>query len=724
MPSVRTVVRTLIAAFLIATPLLAAFEAPAAARVDTASFRTDQVASRSLTLSVDSMSPNFAQPNSTITVSGTFTNNTGSPIQGFQVELWTSDAPFITPSGMTGYTSGGVAPGVMSQPPNETVFTPTRILHTGTSVHWTASFTAADAGYTLNGLNGFGVYPVEAVAVSTSPATAGNTLAASRTLLPYWPGSGAADPVNVAWVWPLIDKPQQGACQGILATNSLAASMSPGGRLNGLLTAGLRWKSQLDLTWAVDPALLSDAQAMTVPYKVGGNSKCTDTKPMPASAAAGHWLDTLRTGTAGEPVFVTPYADVDVSALAHAGLEPDIQSAYTLGEKIASESLDRPFGEKGTGTGDGVAPSIAWPADGTADAGVLTALANAGGVSTVMLNDNEMPNAASDVTSAQSGIGTTMRVLLTNSTLTGVLGSASAGSSAGAQFAAEQDYFAQTAMFVAKAPNTAGRSVIVAPPRRWDPSPAEANTLLSLTAKAPWLRPTGLPALAKSKASPPQALSGIQVSGKELTGSYLNHVKSTSTDLAMYEDLVVHPDKQALAAAMAATESSAWRGSGSAYGLLTIGKLANFLTDAKNQVQIIAGKKVLLAGASGDTPVSVQNSLDVPVQVRVVPSVPEGSELSFGNFVSLVTVPAKKTSTVKVPIRSSGIDTTTMQLQLVTKNGSPLTGPTYLTVEVTRYGRALLILIGGALGVLVLTSVARWIRQWLNDTRAGSGGTG
>ena len=53
-----------------------------------------------------------------------------------------------------------------------------------------------------------------------------------------------------------------------------------------------------------------------------------------------------------------------------------------------------------------------------------------------------------------------------------------------------------------------------------------------------------------------------------------------------------------------------------------------------------------------------------------------------------------------------------MQLKLVTEDGAPLTWTAQLvSVEVTRFGRSLLIIIGGALGVLVLTSVFRLRRK-------------
>jgi Family of unknown function (DUF6049) len=733
MPTVRIVVRTLIAALLVAAPLLAGLAIPASAQVSNPSSLTDQADSHSLSLAVDSVSPQWAGPNSTITVSGTLTNDTGSPIPNFQVLLLTSDQHFTSPSAMESYADGSDGFTSFPEPAGETAYTSPRTLHTGTTTTWTASFTAAAADYALNG---FGVYPLQAAAINTSYGSYGNTLATDQTFVPYWQSGGSPDRVSVSWVWPLIADPQQGPCQDTLSTNTLSQSLQPGGQLGALLSAGLKWQRTADLTWAVDPALLSDASMMTVPYKVGGNSGCTGTTAMRASAAAGNWLTQLRTGTANEPMFVTPYADVDISALAHAGLDADLQSSYALGESVARKELDRPFGTNGAGTGDGGAPSVAWPADGTADASVLTALANSTNVKTVLLSSAELPDASSDVTSVTTGIGSQMQVLLANSSLTSTLGSASANSSAGAQFTAEQDFLAQTAMFAAEYPSVAGRSLVVTPPARWDPSAAEANTVLSTTANAPWLRPTTLSSLASSsvttdKTDPQQSLPGDQVSSAELSSGYLDQVKSVDANLALYENLLSQPGQstlQSLQAALAVTESSAWRGDGSPAGERALTYLSDFLQDSERKVTIIAGKKVLLAGTSGDTPVSVKNGMTAPVKVAVTVKLPKGSPLTVGKdgkFSSLIEVPAGKTGTVRMPVSSSAISTTTMQLQLVTKNGSPLTWTTQtLSVQATRYGRALLILIGAALGVLVLTSGARWLRQWLNDTKAGSGGTG
>jgi hypothetical protein len=717
---VRSVVRTLIAGLLVLGPAIAVFGvAPRAG-----------AAAHELTISIDAMSPEYARPGSTITVSGTLTNHTGSALAGILVQLESSPAAFGSRSGMTSYASGGggFIPVAVGTPDAVT-----GTLRSGGTARWTASFTAANAGFSQ-----FGVYPVEA----TAQAADGALLAKDRTFLPYWPGSGSAKPLNIAWIWPLVDVPRQGACRQSLTDGSLATSLGTVGRLGTLLSTGLRWSRQAHLTWMVDPALLSDADVMTQHYKVGVDAGCTGTPRLPPSSAASGWLSQLRQGTADQPMFLTPYADADAAALTHAGLDSDLRTAYTLGESVAGKILSRPFGAMQTQVGDRQNPppgtaAVAWPAGGTADASVLTSLASTGGISTTVLNSDEMPAVASPftpdnaVTSVTTGIGTTMHVLLADSELTSLLGTAPANSSRGTQFATEQEFLAQTAMIVAELPYSE-RSLVVAPPRRWDPSAAEANALLAAANSAPWLRKVALSGLASSTAdlAARQSLPGSKVSSGELSRDYLSQVRSVGTNMALYQQLLYRPSQnmmRSLHAAVAVTESSAWRGDGRKDGALALGRLSAYLTANERKVQIITGKKVLLAGTSGYTPVSVQNGLPVSVQVKVVASAPKTSGITVGDYQKVLTVTAGKTGTVRLPVRSSAIGTTTMQLQLVTKDGSPLAWTSEsLSVQVTRYGRALLVFIAAALGVLVLASMARWIRRWLSDSGAHtrSGGTG
>ena len=199
--------------------------------------------------------------------------------------------------------------------------------------------------------------------------------------------------------------------------------------MSTLLAAGLQWASRDDLTWAIDPALLSDATVMTNDYFTGGNAGCTDRNYMRASPTAKSWLSELA-GTAGQPAFLTPYADVDAAALSHAGLDADLASAYQLGDAVASKILPSTFGSSADGTGTGTALAAAWPAGGTADADTLTSLARAGGINTVVLNSGELPTSTPPYDNAlartKTSTGADMSALLADSGITAILASASA----------------------------------------------------------------------------------------------------------------------------------------------------------------------------------------------------------------------------------------------------------------------------------------------------------
>jgi hypothetical protein len=146
-------------------------------------------------------------------------------------------------------------------------------------------------------------------------------------------------------------------------------------------------------------------------------------------------------------------------------------------------------------------------------------------------------------------------------------------------------------------------------------------------------------------------------------------------------------------------------------------------------VLLIPVKKILLAGTSGDTPVSVQNGLNLPylpylpIRVRVEAPESPGSTLQVTGPANPLIVNPGLTGTVKLHIHSAtAVGTTTLQLQLATNNGSPLPGASeLLSVEVTQFGRTILVIIFGALGVLVLATVVRLRHK---RRASGSGGAG
>jgi len=658
---------------------------------------------------IDSMTPQTAKPGSTVTVAGTVTNGTSQTKAGLGVQLWTSPTRFQTRDDMDGYVSQGTGAS-LEEAGNS--FSLTRSLRPGATVQWHASFQVDTVG-----MDQFGVYPVSAQLGDGE----GDVLGVDQTLLPFWPGQQAAGlerPLDVAWVWPLVDQPHHQVCTA-LTSNDLTTSLAPGGRLSALLGAG-QANPGAHVTWVIDPALLSDVNTMTKPYQVASGSGCSGWVNEPASKAAKTWLDTLRGITAGPPPVITPYANVDVSALVHSGLAPDITSAYTMGYAVADSVLHGSFG-----------PSIAVPAGGTADLSVLTNLATAQHIGAAVLDSSEMPPASSAVfeddavTSIRTASGVSMTILLADHVLSGVLATGDTSSGVlppSTQFTVTQRFLAETAMIAAEAPDS-DRSIVVNPPENWSPSATLASDLLSETTSTPWLSPTALGSLAGAPDSerslarqPPPASKD---SPGELTGSYLSTVAATGAELGTYQDLLYQPSNsyvQGLQQALTATESSAWRGRAAAQGRALAKKLSRFMSGEEAQIHIIAAQQVPMGGSSGLVPVSIQNGSQHAIEVRLtthVVNVPDrASQLSIGRFKSLITIPPGQAPTVRVPVSSAPIGPTAIQLALTTVHGKRLMLPlTSLTVQSTRYGRAILFLIGAAIGVLVLTSVFRGVRR-------------
>jgi hypothetical protein len=679
--------------------------------------------SQATSVVIDSVSPQLARPGGTVMVTGTVTNESGGTLSGLSIQLRSSASPLTYRGEMTSYAGGALA---VDAP----VGTPVPVsgsLPSGATASWRVSLPVNAVGMTQ-----FGVYPLAAQAVDVIGLPVGT----DRTFLPFWPGAAAAgvtQPLKIAWVWPLINTPQQGMCAA-LTSNSLAGSVAGGGRLDTLVTSGAAYSARAHLTWAVDPGLLNSVSTMTGPYRVGGAADCVGGARHHASSAAAQWLSTLKTATSGQQMFVTPYDDVDVAALTHQGLDSDLTTAFSQGRSVGSALLGRSFGPApAAGSAGRSAPrttsagAIAWPANGIADSSVLGNLA-VNGIGTVVLSSSEMPPTASGytaddaVTSIPTTAGTNMRVLLADNTLTGILGSAT--SAPGNSFAVSQRFLAETAMIVAEDPGLA-RSVVVAPPRQWDPSSALASQLLSETVSAPWLAPTTLAGLASPAGSASQTTRqpppDASVSSQELSSAYLKQVAALDTSLRLYKSMLSRPETQylnGLNAGVAATESSAWRGSAAARqrGEKMLGRVAGYISAASHKVEIINSARVTLGGSSGKVPVSIANGLPEAIKVRLQATGPSDGRLTVTGNQGLITIGANTTQTIKLSVRSDAVGDTSIQLRLLGADGIPLPGdPVSLGVQSTQFGTTLLVIIFAALGVLVLTAIARAIRRGLRD---------
>jgi Family of unknown function (DUF6049) len=699
-----------------------------------------------LSVTITSVSPTYATPKGKVTVSGTVTNTTAAAATGLSVQLWSSSVRFPDRGAMASYLTAPTGAGVDSPLRNSVQTLATVPAHS--TRPWSLTLRVSQAGMTT-----FGVYPL-AAQLSQLDAQ----VDAARTFLPFWPAASRArtiGPFSLAWIWPLIDVPHRAACPALL-NDGLAASLAGGGRLNQLLAVGGSAVGRsAGLTWAIDPALLSDAKVMTDRYQVGGTATCTHASARPASAAARAWLRGVQSVAAQQDFFVTPYADVDVAALSHRGLNSELADAFADGRQTALAILHGqvqrpPVARAGSRASPGATGLIAWPPNGVADYGVLESLAaSPNRIGTVILDDGMMPPAVpanvtpTAVTTTPDGVYGQMHVLLADHGIGQVLATPAGSlpgiapgtkpSPAAAAFAREQWFLAQTAMIASEAPHTA-RAVVVAPPRRWDPGAGLASSLLDETAHTPWLRPASLSSLTAAphptgqvrRNGPPK----YQVSPSELRAPLLGQVRQLNDRIGLLASILVQSGPRYLSTAVAAVESSAWRGqpSGRRTARQLLRKVSTFVAAQQHQVRIIDPLRVTLGGKSGEVPVSIRNRLGQAVTVRLGVSVPSDGRIVIRNPRQLITVPGGQQKTIKIPVKASEAGSTTLTLWLTNPGGRLLPGSTArVTVEATHFGTMAIVIIGIALAVFLITAIGRAIRRGIRqpggDGDGGAGGT-
>lgn len=697
-----------------AGPALAGTGAPAAAATSSAA------AGKAPAITLSALNPQWASPGSTLTVSGTVTN-TASASTRLQVKLFYSPTP-VTSLTVLRRSAAGSPEGQASVPLADPAWISPK-LAPGASARWSFRVQAAALEATR-----YGDYKLDAQ-VSQTP---GPVLANALTYVPYVPSTkgryAATVPsaARVAVIWPLLDLPQldgpwQDACTGQQAA-ALAASLSGGGALNELVNAATSGEANGSdaLTWAVDPALLANAAAL---------SRCGSREPA-WSKAASTWLDRVRAVTAKQPLFATPYGDPDAATLVSDGpaTAANLDSAFTDGRSEADAILGRrdlsppAAGAAAPAPGSAAASQAvtagtAWSAGGPDSYVTLEHLASRDDVSTLVLSDSALPGASSPVLTTPDGGGGTATILLANSGLTSLLGSA--GTAPGSAAATSQLFLAQTALLASQSPAS---PIIVAPPRRWQPAPGLAASLLAGIASAPWLNPVTLASLAAAPGAATTAAPKVTSppSFGQRQAALLTTLNATVTRL---QALHQTPDP-ALDMAVAATESSGYTLKLRPQALAMIRSLTSQVAAQEGQVRIVAENRVTLGGTHGSVPVSIDNHLGYPVQVAVALSYPAagGTKIAAAPA-GLVTVPARTSKTVHLSITTSRVGSTTITVSLRNRDGQALASlPARTTVQTSRVGLLGLIIFAAALGVFLIASAARALRR--SRPRVPPGGDG
>jgi hypothetical protein len=704
---------------------------------------------------IDQLNPRVVRPHAVIAVTGRIVNAQSNPISDIRVRIRVRDRAVVSRSELT---SDATRQEPLGLPVDASTSPVTSQLAPGAPVPFTVTVPADSLHFSA-----FGIYPFAVEVLGSDAGGPNDIVGRTPTFVPWVPTGGGFVSTRLAWVLPLVDRSDRAATP-VFPDDHLAASVGAGGRLQTVLAAGAEVafgavqppppravdaQRAVPLTWAVDPSLMQSVADMSDGYRVAGHGRATTVGTGQPAAAA--WLDALRRTTSAapiaDPVLAFPYADVDVTALARASLDADVTSAIAHGRDVATSVIGTPVDSR-----------LAWPPSGFTTTKALADMA-ASGTRTVVLNEQAVPLSSSLTYTPNAGAALDaptgpLTALLYDGTLSSITaaadkkalaaaaqvpsyvsptptpesGSASASPSPNATATAiaptpttprmiEQRFLAETALITAEHPRTS-RTVVVVPPRMWDPDPALAAALVSDTGRVPWLTPTLLSSITSDTSVDREPLTyPTEAMSQELPNSYLaardNGVVALRRDLASFRSILAPPIGQtavSLDDATLRTESAAWRGDLGA-GLSLRHRVADDLAAKRASVNISSSRRLItLASRRGTIPITISNDLDQAVVVRL-----QLSAVSTARLTAPVTAPQtiaagrKLTDEVKAVVNQAGLFP--IKAQLLTPDGEPYGPAVTLRLRSTAYGQLALGITVGALAALFLAIVVRLVRR-------------
>ncbi|MEV0253315.1 DUF6049 family protein [Streptomyces sp. NPDC050732] len=722
-PARRWLRRT--AALLVGTPLLAGLlQAPAgpvaqAAVPSTqtgtavAGAKADATGSRTVDVSLDSLTPTAPGEGDTLTVSGTVTNNGKQTVTGAQVGLrvgtpLSSRSAIDSAAKRTGFQPGGegreiggkyvekisrLAPGVRQ---DFSISVPVKALSLGADGVY-------QLGVALTGQSAAQPYP--------------QVLGIERTFLPWQPDA-AGTKTKTTYLWPLTTSTHLTAKTGsddqqtpVFKNDDLADELAPGGRLEQLLSLG----SRHDVTWVIDPDLLASVEAMTKSYRIE-NPDGKTSRAGKHQSVANQWLNDLQAAVKGKKVVALPFADPDLASLAHTGKAVGgslghLKEATEVGAKTVTTILQ-------------VKPTtdFAWPADGAVDPSIVDVATSAGAHTVIARSDSlrETGGLSYSPTAARPIGGGTTAVVADSRLSTAFQGDMT---DAGNSTLAVQEFLAQSLMINLQDPDNQ-RSIVVAPQRMPSASQAQAmEKALSALSDGKWSQPESLTAAAKAKPDP-QATTQVPSAGaypaslrkQELPRKSFVTIQATQDQLESFQviltekDRVVTPFGRAIDRGM----STSWRGR-AAEAAAYQDSVKGYLRSLTKQVSLIQRSDAKLSGRSATIPVSVQNNLVQGVDhlvLRLYSQNPTRLKIGDGQFEEKpIKIAGGHSQSVKFTTTANANGPVPVYARLYTEDGKPYGDVVRFDVNVTEVTLTVMLVIAGGLLLLVLAGFRMYTQR-------------
>ena len=660
----------LLACAALMSTVVASASAPTAAGTARTSSHVDTV-----WIDLRSQSPAVPTATDTLTVSGDLVNSTSQTVRQTSVRLRISPTPVRTRAEIPAILSGD-AGRLGSVVANSTVDLP-KPLAPGSRTHFVISVPIADLGLPAQDAAVF-VIGVEALADTPGDGMGAIPVDFARSFVPWFPVPGAISPTRIVWLYPLSSTPSL-LTDGVFLDDHLAKELAANGRLGRLLTAAA--VNPASVSWVVDPALLEAAKEMANGYTVTDRSG--HSTPGIGQLAAAQWLEKLRQLTASAEVTAIPYANPDVVALHRAGLDVDIALATTTAANVPAEVLGR-----------GVASGLAWPPGATSDDGTLDVV-RAAGSRAIVLSGSQLvtdpslsytPSGSVDITTGASPL----RAVVADpqlSELATTTPPTPTDTNAGPAVQGQQ-FLAELAMSALELP-TVSRTLVIAPPMNWTPTPT-TNVMIDTITTSGFAHTQALSTLL---ASAPSDISRNRLDyaaqDSELSQRYLSEIAAARTDLALVR--AVAPDTNAHSAAsqeaaLTRAQSADWRMNRSA-GERLLKVSQDSLDDEMSKIRILSTAPVTLPGDQGVIPITIANDLDRPARVGVRLSSTPSVRFHADDVPTVTLAPGQK-QTLEVTARVAGSGPVLVHIALLTPDGLPFGNPISTQVRSAAYAHA------------------------------------
>lgn len=638
-----------------------------------------------LSVRISALSPAEFKPGSTVTMSGTVTNNNKGAWTNVQAYLVMAHAPYTSRSQLDDAIS------------SSTAYTGERVVDLEAidimgdlAAGQTRPFTVK-VPYKLLGVSGAdGVYPVGVQILGTD--TDGNrsteSIARATTFLPML-SSEPKSTIAASIGWPFLMPDYRGSDGNYVDPAKLLASIGSGGQLRNLLDLA-RSTSSNQSTVIVDPAFLVGVDDLAHRRHIAKTVKVSDLQVAAATTFLNELLTLARSGSC----WIVGYDRPDVLALAqNEDLAPTLRGAVN---KSTSAALDK-YGLSGRRitwpTRFGVTPELLNSVRGPGDQPVIVNVSDlsgwsrrdgslvqyqtAGGPVPLLIDD-----AIDDEVPGQESVVSLRQRIMSESAL--------------------------AVLLRAIDPTTKADAIALVDPN-WDPGTDWAAGKLSVAFQSPWISGTSLDALlfrplgafegslpATAEASP---LSRAQLDAAARIRSQAQSLNSILSDNSASQ---VRYDQDTASAI-----GVRWRQSRGA-GLTIARSAASRAEDELSKITIEGPQSVTLSSSSGKFPLTISNdtSSAIEVGVRLDSSNPA---LTIPD-ISPTTIDAGERHTLNVNVDVGEQGSTYLSAHLISSDGKSVGVPAVFRVRSSAVGAVLWVAIGLA-ALLVVVAMARRFTQ-------------